>query len=67
MEVRSDIYCEEEPTTINELDDSQDSLEDKEDASWEEPAHVTCKWARGCYGGKKVAARASRPSLFAGC
>jgi hypothetical protein len=60
-EVRSEIYRDDRPTTIDELDDSEDPHEDEVDAPWEEPAHVTHKRARGHRGGKKVAAKVTRP------
>ncbi|KAK1648165.1 hypothetical protein QYE76_065970 [Lolium multiflorum] len=63
--VRSMVRREEESTAIDELDDSEDQLDDEEEAPWEEPAHVTRKRARGRRGGKKVT-RAAHPERDAG-
>ncbi|KAK1620983.1 hypothetical protein QYE76_026500 [Lolium multiflorum] len=65
-EVRSLICREEVSMAIDELDDSEDQIDDEEEAPWEEPVHVTCKRAHGRRGGKRVAARAARPERDAG-
>jgi cellular nucleic acid-binding protein len=54
------VRREEESTAIDELDDSEDLLDEEEEAPWEEPTHITRKRARGRRGGKKVAARPGR-------
>nr|XP_051219532.1 uncharacterized protein LOC127336731 [Lolium perenne] len=65
-EVRSMVFREEESAALDELDDSEDPLDEEEDAPWEEPTHVTRKRARGRRAGKRVAARASRPERVPG-
>jgi hypothetical protein len=56
------VRREEASTAIDDLDDSDDLLDEEEEAApWEEPTHVTRKRARGHRGGKKVAARTVRP------
>jgi hypothetical protein len=49
-------------SAIDELDDSDDMLDEEDEAPWEEPTHVTRKRARGRRGGK----RAARPARDAG-
>jgi hypothetical protein len=63
-EVRSLVVREEESAAFDALDDSDDPFDEKEDAPWEEPTHVTRK--RGRQAGKKVAARPSRPERVPG-
>ncbi|KAK1692253.1 hypothetical protein QYE76_008950 [Lolium multiflorum] len=65
-EVRSMVFREEESIAFDELDDSEDPLDEEEDAPWEEPTHVNRKRAHGRRARKKVAARASRPERFPG-
>jgi hypothetical protein len=60
-EVRSVVRAEGLSSAIDELDVSDDMLDEEEEGPWEEPTHVTRKRARGRHRGKKVAARTARP------
>nr|XP_051207157.1 uncharacterized protein LOC127322790 [Lolium perenne] len=65
-EVRSMVRAEGMSSAIDELDDSDDMLDEEDEAPWEEPTHVTRKRARGRHGGKRAVARAARPARDAG-
>ncbi|KAK1612093.1 hypothetical protein QYE76_035766 [Lolium multiflorum] len=68
--VRSEIFREEEEeeegVAFDELDNSDDPIDDEEGEQWEEPSHVTRKRTRGRRARRKVATRAARPKRVVG-
>jgi hypothetical protein len=57
--LRSKVHRDSSLAAINDLDTSNDSLEEPSHTPWELPKH---KRTRGCHGRKKVAVKAVRPA-----